>query len=68
MPEELREIYLDLGMDLPAANGEDSWTLPMPARYIVDGEGIVRYADVNADYTQRPEPQETLEALRALTG
>jgi len=39
----------------------------MPARYIVDTGGTIRYARVNADYTVRPEPSETLEALRGLT-
>lgn len=38
----------------------------MPARLIVDRDGIIRYADINPDYTVRPEPEETLEALKAL--
>lgn len=38
----------------------------MPARYIVDGGGVVRYARVEPDYTHRPEPDETLEALRRI--
>ena len=46
--------------------GDDSWTLPMPARYIVDRDATIRYARVGADYTRRPEPLETLVALRAL--
>jgi hypothetical protein len=37
----------------------------MPARYVIDHEGIIRAADVNADYTIRPEPSETLRQLRA---
>ena len=67
LPEDLKQLYLGWGIDLSAANGDDSWTLPIPARYIVDGAGTVRYARANADYTRRPEPEETLEALRALT-
>jgi len=35
----------------------------MPARYLVDSHGVVRAAAVNADYTRRPEPEETLAAL-----
>jgi hypothetical protein len=30
-------------------------------------QGIIRAADVNADYTIRPEPSETVEHLRTLT-
>ncbi|MFH1983968.1 MAG: redoxin domain-containing protein [Pseudomonadota bacterium] len=66
LPEALRAIYLKFGIDLPTFNGDDTWTLPMPARLVIDTGGIVRYAAVNADYTVRPEPEETLAALRAI--
>lgn len=62
----LEQVYRRFGLDLEASNGEASWTLPMPARYVVDREGVVRYASVHPDYTRRPEPDETLEALRNL--
>jgi hypothetical protein len=42
------------------------YRLPMPARYVIDKEGIIRLADVNADYAIRPEPSETVNVLRAL--
>ena len=38
----------------------------MPARYVIAPDGKVAYAVVHADYTKRPEPEETLEALRAV--
>ena len=66
LPQELRDVYQDFGIDLPSSNGEPSWTLPLPARYIVDPGGTIRYARVHADYTQRPEPGETLAALKRL--
>ncbi len=66
LPPELREIYLKFGIDVPLFNGDDSWVLPMPARFIVDQEGIIRYAQYDPDYTVRPDPQETLEALEQL--
>jgi peroxiredoxin len=47
---------------------ESEFRLAMPARYIIDQRGIIRGADVNADYTIRPEPLETLEILRNLSG
>ena len=67
LPDDLKQLYLEFGTDLEADNGDDSWTLPMPARYIIDSNGIVRYARTDPDYTVRPDPAETLEALRALT-
>ena len=66
LPDALREIYRKVGIDLEVANGDASWTLPMPARYLVDRQGVVRAADVHPDYTRRTEPAATLAGLRAL--
>jgi len=66
LPEAMREMYLGWNIDLEKYNGDDSWVLPIPARFIVDGEGLIRYAEADPDYMTRPEPEETLEALRAL--
>lgn len=53
-------------IDIPAYNGDDSWTLPMPARFIVDQQGVIRAADVNLDHTVRPEPAAALQVLNGL--
>nr|MDJ0838016.1 redoxin domain-containing protein [Acidobacteriota bacterium] len=66
LPDDLIALYKNFGLDLEASNGEAGWTLAMPARYVVDKTGTVRYAAVHPDYTKRPEPEETLEALRGL--
>jgi peroxiredoxin len=66
LPEYLRKIYAGFPLDIPAYNGDASWTLPMPARFVIDTRGIIRYADSDPDYTTRPEPEDTLAALRAL--
>lgn len=66
MPFDLRELYVSFGLDIPGGNGDDSWTLPMPARYVIDQKGIIRYASTDTDYTRRPEPEEALEILEAL--
>ena len=68
LPDYLRELYKSFGSTLDRFNDEPQYRLPMPARYIIDQNGIVRAADVNADYTIRPEPSETLERLQNLTG
>ncbi len=64
MPQDLIALYKQFGIDLPKHNGDDSWTLPIPTSLIIDAQGIVRHADINADYTVRPEPEETLAALK----
>ena len=66
VPRDLAELYLSWKIDLPFENGDDSWTLPLPASYVVDREGVVRWAFVDPDYTDRPEPSEIVAALEAL--
>jgi peroxiredoxin len=67
LPEYLRRIYRTFPLDLEVFNGDASWTLPMPARSVIDRSGIIRAAEFDPDYTTRPEPAETLEILRGLT-
>ena len=66
LPEELIAVYRNFGIDLPGCNGDDSWTLPMPARLVIDAAGVVRHVDVDPDYTVRPEPAATLARVREL--
>lgn len=68
LPDDLKEVYKGLGVNLPVHNGEASWTLPMPARLVVSKDGVVRSTDVDPDYTHRPEPQKTVEDVKALRG
>lgn len=68
LPGEVREIYKKFNLDVPRFNGDDSWSLPMPGRYIVDRDGLVVDAEVHPDYTRRPEPRQTVGKLRALVG
>jgi len=56
----------DTAPDFELKNAADSWTLPMPARFIIDRDSIVRYAEVDPDYTVRPEPGHTMDALKTL--
>ncbi len=66
LPDYLRVAQRTLGADLTLFNGEDSWTLPMPARYVVAQDGVIAYAEVNADYTRRPEPAAIFPILEQL--
>jgi peroxiredoxin len=66
LPDDLIAVYKGFGNDLAVGNGEPSWTLPMPARYVVDSNGVIAYAEVSADYTKRPDPSELFPVLRRL--
>jgi peroxiredoxin len=56
------------GLDLPAMGADTDWELPLPATYVVGGDGVVAYAFATADWAQRAEPQAILEAVRGLKG
>jgi peroxiredoxin len=66
LPDYLRDLYKSFGNTLDRFHDEPTYRLPMPARYVLDKRGIIRAADVNADYTIRTEPSETLKVLRGL--
>ena len=66
-PDYLRDLYKSYGYTLDRFHDESKYRLPMPARYVIDQGGIIRGADVNAYYTIRPEPAETVGILRGLT-
>ena len=66
LPDYLIAIYKQFGVDLAVHNGEPSWTLPMPSRYIIGRDGAIAYAEVNPDYTRRPDPAELVPVLRQL--
>ena len=65
-PDYLRNLYESFGSTLDRFHDESEYRLPIPARYIVDSNRLIRAADVNADYTIRPEPSETVRLLKEL--
>jgi len=67
LQDYLRDLYKSNGITLDRYHDESEYRLPMPARYVIDKEGIIRAADVNADYTIRPDPSETVRLLRTLS-
>jgi peroxiredoxin len=66
LPDYLRELYKSFGSTLDKFHDESEYRLPIAARYVIDEEGMIRAAQVNADYTIRPEPAETLRQLRTI--
>lgn len=67
VPQYQQEIYQRAFVNLPFANGDSSWELPIPAVYVVNHNSTIQYAAVNPDYTERPEPSEILRILSAMT-
>jgi peroxiredoxin len=63
VPDYQQSVYRRVFIDLPFANGDQTWELPIPATYILDRDRSVLYASVSADYTERPEPSDILQRL-----
>lgn len=66
LPDDLAAVYDSFGIDLQHSNAGHARTLPLPATYVIDREGTIRWAFVNADYTTRAEPADILTALDTL--
>jgi peroxiredoxin len=64
VPEYQQAVYRGAFVNLPFANGDASWELPIPATYILEKNGTVLWASADEDYTQRPEPAHILQELR----
>lgn len=47
-------------------NGNDKAELPIPATYIIDQAGIVKYAFLNPDYKQRANPADVVMQLKSI--
>ncbi|MEM6669007.1 MAG: peroxiredoxin-like family protein [Pseudomonadota bacterium] len=60
-------IHAGFGVELPKIHGDGQWNLPMPARYVIDTDGFVAYAEVNPDYTRRPDPSDVFPVLDSLS-
>lgn len=63
MPDELVAFSRAAGLDVATIGSSGRWELPVPATYLIGTDGTVRFAHVEADFTQRAEPEEVLAAL-----
>ena len=55
---EMQSLYESIYTKLPGYNGDKSWELPLAATYIVQPDGRIKFACVDVDWRQRPEPPE----------
>lgn len=67
MKEEKVKTYKeDYNIDLEADSGEDHHTLPVPAAYLVDKNGLVHFSYVNPNYKTRVNPEVILAAAESM--
>lgn len=67
LSEDLRQLYRDsFNINLKLYHGDGDWTLPLPARFVIDRDGVIRYAESCPDYRVRPELDGLLTVLNSL--
>ena len=68
VPEAYRRRLAAEGIDLPERHGSGGWLIPMPATFVADRDGTIRYAFVDGDFTRRAEPEAIVAVLQGLEG
>ena len=64
LPEALRPVYAKFGINLPAANGDESFELPVPATYVIDQNYNIILDFVEINHTLRLEPSRIIYVLK----
>lgn len=63
--DDLRRLFLDQWKtDLDSWNGEDGWSLPVPATFVIGKDARVKFAHVDPDFRERSDPDEVLAILK----
>ena len=65
---ELEGLLSSYGRALPDYHGNDAWTLPIPATFVVAHDGIIRARFVDPDFRRRMAIEELINALKAARG
>ncbi|KGP89770.1 alkyl hydroperoxide reductase [Pontibacillus chungwhensis BH030062] len=66
LPDYLVDVYKEKGLEVDKHNGDDNWTLPVSATYIIQQDGTIAYEYTKADYKDRVEPSEVVGKLKSL--
>ncbi len=62
------EYYRNMDRDIGAMNGSEVWELPVPATYVIDSDGVIRFAFVDLNHRVRAEPADVVAVVASLTG
>lgn len=64
IPEEKRNAMAGAGFDISPFNDNTSWTLPIPATFVIGRDGRVKARYVDPDYRTRMDVDDILQAVR----
>lgn len=66
LSEKLRLVYDRFGIEIEKHNGKGQFDLPLAATFVVDVDGTIAWAFVEADYTLRAEPSDVVKVLKSM--
>jgi len=66
MDDAAKNLLKGVDIDLEKRNADGNWKLPVPGTFVIDHSGHIAYAHVDADYRNRPEPQEIVAMCQSL--
>jgi len=66
LDQKTQKRYKGYGINLEQANLSGKWELPAPASFVIDSDGVIRYAHATWDYSAkaRANPDEVIAAVR----
>jgi len=64
--DDLKQRYLDCGLDLAEVYGSDGAFVPVPATFVLDASGRIAHAFVDADFRRRADPAEIVSLVQAM--
>jgi peroxiredoxin len=62
--DELQDLMGASGRDLPRYQGNDAWFLPIPATFVLAGDGTIEARFLDPDYRKRMAVEDLLAALK----
>ncbi|KAJ5537728.1 hypothetical protein N7513_005673 [Penicillium frequentans] len=65
-PKAMRTVFDKFSVDWKQRYGNDDLEVPVPATFLVDKKGIVRYSFVNPEYQHRLDPETALKWIEHL--
>lgn len=64
LPDNLKNLYQEFGIDLEKSNQSNKWELPLSATYIASPTGKILYSFLDADYKKRAETLDLIQILQ----
>lgn len=69
LPDALNDAYVNqFGVDVEAANGDQTHELPIPATFVIGKGGEIIKAYVDPDHSRRLDPDDIVESLKSAKG